>query len=440
MSLNVTQCHIISNHFFLKVVSEAENLSFNFTLESSRWVKNRGFLAVWKEVEDDRESSESDRYLLSHPATFIQETPERLCVKLFQERDAGATVTARMFLERSKNPNPDNWMFRNSHEAVVDMAIKLEENEMERCFELTVPETGRERDSKGLLELELKTEDGRLDITTFKEVTIIRPETYSLIQTDKGQYKAGDKVRFRVLLLDHRLRPSQQLKSIEEVWVEDPHNRRIAQWKDQELRLGLMQEEFSLSEEPLLGQYKISLRAASLREVAQFTVSEYVLPKFEVKIVPPAAVVVDQETEFKVCAKYTHGGNVKGTAEALFSWEYYDYKTYSQVRRNISVAPIGRDESGCIVLVLTREDLREVTENNDDLELQVTFAEEGTGTLAESHWSGRVAKEPFKMEVKGPETAMIGLPVTVEVLVSAHDGSPLVDEPVNVCVSLFKVR
>ena len=52
----------------------------------------------------------------------------------------------------------------------------------------------------------------------------------------------------------------------------------------------------------MLGQYKISAVSPSLKEEVQFTVSEYVLPKFEVTLVPPAAVVRDAEmTEFKVC-------------------------------------------------------------------------------------------------------------------------------------------
>ena len=50
-----------------------------------------------------------------------------------------------------------------------------------------------------------------------------------------------------------------------------------------------------------MGQYKISAKSATFREVAKFTVSEYVLPKFGVAIIPPAAVVKDaEETEFKV--------------------------------------------------------------------------------------------------------------------------------------------
>ena len=64
----------------------------------------------------------------------------------------------------------------------------------------------------------------------------------------------------------------------------------------------MLQREIRLSEEPVLGDYKIVATGPSLKEEATFTVSEYVLPKFEVLLLPPAAVVRDaQQTVFKVC-------------------------------------------------------------------------------------------------------------------------------------------
>ena len=64
----------------------------------------------------------------------------------------------------------------------------------------------------------------------------------------------------------------------------------------------MLQREFSLSSEPILGQYKIVATGPSLKAEAPFTVSEYVLPKFEVDLHPPAAVVRDApQTIFKVC-------------------------------------------------------------------------------------------------------------------------------------------
>ena len=129
--------------------------------------------------------------------------------------------------------SPDNttsWMFRSNNQAIVEMEAKMEKYERNKCFQLTLPKS--EGVSKGLLEIEIQSDDERLDVRTFREIAIYQQETYPLLQTDKGQYKAKDKVKLRILLLDHNLKPTPHLNTIDEIWVEDPRNRRIAQWKD----------------------------------------------------------------------------------------------------------------------------------------------------------------------------------------------------------------
>ena len=129
--------------------------------------------------------------------------------------------------------SPDNttsWMFRSNNQAIVEMEAKMEKYERNKCFQLTLPKS--EGVSKGLLEIEIQSDDERLDVRTFREIAIYQQEIYPLLQTDKGQYKAKDKVKLRILLLDHNLKPTPHLNTIDEIWVEDPRNRRIAQWKD----------------------------------------------------------------------------------------------------------------------------------------------------------------------------------------------------------------
>ena len=43
-------------------------------------------------------------------------------------------------------------------------------------------------------------------VTKYESVKLLKKENYLLVQTDKGQYKAKDTVKFRVLALDHDLR------------------------------------------------------------------------------------------------------------------------------------------------------------------------------------------------------------------------------------------
>ena len=45
--------------------------------------------------------------------------------------------------------------------------------------------------------------------------------------------------------------------------------------------------------------------------------------------------------------------------------------------------------------------------------------------------------QPFNLAVSGPESAMVGLPYTGEITLTQHDGTPMTEEPVSVCVSLY---
>ena len=47
--------------------------------------------------------------------------------------------------------------------------------------------------------------------------------------------------------------------------------------------MGMLQLEFTLSDEPELGEWKIHFMAGPVSSKAGFKVSEYVLPKFEVR-------------------------------------------------------------------------------------------------------------------------------------------------------------
>ena len=51
--------------------------------------------------------------------------------------------------------------------------------------------------------------------------------------------------------------------------------------------------------------------------------AEYVLPKFDVQLKGPDAILRNAATvTWRVCAKYTFGGKVKGSVEANFRSEY----------------------------------------------------------------------------------------------------------------------
>ena len=144
------------------------------------------------------------------------------------------------------------------------------------------------------------------------------------------------------MLLDHDLKPTS-LSSVDEIWVEDSRGRRVEQWREEPLNRGILQQEFKLSEEPDLGTWTIKLKTGHKKLQTTFKVAEYVLPKFEVNIEAPNAVLRDDdEVTWRVCGKYTHGGSVKGVVKSNFtsSHSFSDWN-HAQVTSLFSSVRVG---------------------------------------------------------------------------------------------------
>lgn len=146
------------------------------------------------------------------------------------------------------------------------------------------------------------------------------------VQTDKAQYKPGQDVRIRVLVLDPRLKPT--VNDPINVFVLDGKGNRIKQWLSEHPEGGLWSGTFSLSEEPVLGDWTVATAlatAASSGEVKKtFSVAEYVLPTFEVTAAAPKTVTFKQgKIPVVVKAKYTYGKPVVGKATVRAPLPYY---------------------------------------------------------------------------------------------------------------------
>ena len=74
----------------------------------------------------------------------------------------------------------------------------------------------------------------------------------------------------------------------------------------------------------------------------------------------------------------------------------------------------------------SREDLRQTSTLLSQI---IGVLEEGTGSESETSWGGSLEEEPF--------TAMVGLSYSGEISVAQHDGTPVPDEPLSLCVSLY---
>jgi len=145
-----------------------------------------------------------------------------------------------------------------------------------------------------------------------------------LIQTDKSIYKPGDKVQFRIILLNGDLKPYAS-KNVD-VYITDATSNRIKQFDKVVFSKGVANLELQLSEQPVLGVWGINvmLTNESVNYVKKFEVAQYVLPKFDIAVVTKSKISKSEDIVVSFSAKYTYGKDVEGTAivtaESVYYW------------------------------------------------------------------------------------------------------------------------
>ncbi|XP_010375002.1 pregnancy zone protein isoform X1 [Rhinopithecus roxellana] len=240
-------------------------------------------------------NSAEPQYMVLVPSLLHTEAPEKGCVLLSHLNE---TVTVSASLESG----------RGNRSLFTDLVA---EKDLFHCVFFTLPRISASSEV-AFLSIRIKgpTQDFR------KRNTVLVKNTQSLVfvQTDKPVYKPEQTVRFRVVSVDENFRPQNELIPL--IYLENPRRNRIAQWQSLKLEGGLNQLSFPLSSEPIQGSYKVVVQTESGGRIEHpFTVEEFVLPKFEVKVqVPKIISIVDEKVNITVCGKYTYGKPVPGLA------------------------------------------------------------------------------------------------------------------------------
>ncbi|KAK2912863.1 alpha-2-macroglobulin-like [Channa argus] len=144
-------------------------------------------------------------------------------------------------------------------------------------------------------------------------IKVYRPLTF--VQTDKPIYLPGQTVHFRVVTLDTKFRPFNQLYNMIE--FQDANKNRIGQWLNETSDGKILQLSFSLISEASEGTYQIIVSVGEDQIYQDFKVQKYVLPKFGMTLDAPDQVsIVQGEINVEVCANYTYGPPVPGLVTA----------------------------------------------------------------------------------------------------------------------------
>ncbi|KAG8180428.1 hypothetical protein JTE90_022775 [Oedothorax gibbosus] len=264
-----------------------------------------------------------------------------------------------------------------------------------------------------------------------------------VIQTDKPMYKPGQEVKGRVLKLDKNLKPSLNESDVGNVYVEDPKGTRLFEFNKLQLDKGLSEFGFPLSEEPVLGRWRITFEYANETESTNFLVSQYVLPKFEVKIHFPPFVLADAKTiPVKVCANYTYGKPVVGHLNLNLSLEQY---SYSYNYDKVAVIQESVELDGCFNYDLNIS-LVQISSGHNYRRIMVVanVIEAGTGIqINETQFLSR-QYSPLTLNFNTDENQRQyfkpGLPYTGKLKVTHPDNSAAADEPVSICYTVSRQR
>ncbi|XP_014742822.1 PREDICTED: alpha-2-macroglobulin-like protein 1 isoform X2 [Sturnus vulgaris] len=216
-----------------------------------------------------------------------------------------------------------------------------------------------------------------------KKVLVKPKKNIILIETDKGLYKPGETVKFRIVNLDDNLKVIKNEYS--QIWLQDPEYNRIAEWLNVKSNHGIVDLSFPLASEASLGKYTISVQ----QDMAQrtFSVEEYVLKKFEIKIEhPPHITTADEEFLLSVCGKYTYGMPVQGKVEITVMTLSQAVGTWNERESNSTSSVIQKqggwtNKDGCATFTIKTEAL-EINEADIYVTAEARLEENGTGVYS----------------------------------------------------------
>ncbi|XP_054447415.1 ovostatin homolog 2-like [Pteronotus mesoamericanus] len=237
-----------------------------------------------------------------------------------------------------------------------------------------------QKSSKQLAFVTLLAKGDTLKMFERRSVAVTSEETVTFVQTDKPIYKPGEKVQVRIVTLNTKFIPVEDLYPL--VTIQDPQNNRIFQWKNVTSFQYITQLSFQLISEPMFGDYSIVVsRTTGKMLIHQFTVNRYVLPKFEVKVnVPQTVTISDEEFPVDACAKYTFGQPVQGKAQIQVCREYISSGNCDKDNNELCEQFIIQLRDGCVSQVVNTKAFQLYHSGFFMLfHITVTVTETGTG-------------------------------------------------------------
>ncbi|XP_078140102.1 alpha-2-macroglobulin-like [Centroberyx gerrardi] len=299
------------------------------------------------------------QYMVAIPAVLEAGAETQFCVNLLQPNET--LVLTMTLISQEKN---------------TTLIQETSNTELHSCIKFKAPIVqGQE-----VLNFEVEVKGDTFYSKEVRKVMIKAYRPMTFVQTDKPIYLPGQTVHFRVITLDTKFRPANELYNIIE--IEDTNGNRIGQWLNTTSNGKILQLSYSLNSEAPEGTYQVIVEIGEKKIYHSFKVEKYVLPKFDVKVNAHDEISIEQEEiEAEVCAKYTFGQPVPANVHI---------EVCRPLRRHylipIITAPCYKetkqtDKTGCATFTFNMSTFTKLDQKvlTDKLYLNAKVEEEGTG-------------------------------------------------------------
>ncbi|ROL50863.1 Alpha-2-macroglobulin-like protein 1 [Anabarilius grahami] len=302
-------------------------------------------------------------FMVTFPAVIESGSEAKLCVTLLKPQES-LTLTVSLLDDKNRT---------------TKLVQQVSSTPFHRSFSFQAPRV----DGESVQKMKVEVQGRVFRVTDERKVMFRRYLPLTFIQTDKPIYNPGQMVNFRVVTMDAKFVPLDQMYNL--VVVEDNNNNRIGQWTNVSSTRWILQLSHELNPEAQIGMYTLSAFIGDRMISQVFEVKKYVLPKFDVTInAPQTYSVADVGLKVEACAKYTYGQPVPGQALVEVCRDPFPYVEVPGVTRQCLRKTMKMNATGCASLTIdTAVFFNTKFENDmqDSFLVNVNVTEEGTDVV-----------------------------------------------------------
>ncbi|XP_067312472.1 alpha-2-macroglobulin-like protein 1 [Pseudorasbora parva] len=174
-------------------------------------------------------------FMVTFPAVIESESTAKLCITLLKPQES-LTMTVSLLDDTNET---------------TQLVQQILSKPFHSCFSFQAPRV----DGESVQKLKVEVQGQVFRATEERKVMFRRYLPLTFIQTDKPIYNPGQTVNFRVVTMDPRFVPFDQMYSL--VVLEDNNNNRIGQWTNVSSTQWILQLSHELNPEAQIGMYTL---------------------------------------------------------------------------------------------------------------------------------------------------------------------------------------